>query len=96
MRQIIYVRMLWIGDWPGADAFRRIALPRVARNATLPFERNVTPRFPGDTAPRFERNITPRTGSRSIPVRVRGGHRGESWMDRARRVLARLGLRTGA
>ena len=48
-------------------------------------ERNVTPIAP-------PRNVTRRTTSRRIPVRVRG----EGWLDKARRVLGRLGLRTGA
>ena len=49
------------------------------------FERNVTPW-------RAPRNVTPRAGRGSIPVRVRG----EGWLDKARRVLGRLGRGTGA
>ena len=58
---------------------------RFRRIAPSPFEREVK-RIPEP------RDVTPQTASRRIPVRVRG----ESWKDRARRAVGRLGLRASA
>ena len=64
-----------------------------AWRGTDPFRRAEPPRIERNVTPwPAPRNITPRATSRRIPVRVRG----ESWLDRARRSLGRLGRGAGA
>lgn len=76
MLRIIHIRTVRIRTGPGTGGLQRAPWP-LERQPTLPPE---------------PRNVTPRTGSRRIPVRVRG----ESWMDRANRALGRYGRRAGA